>query len=206
MALNFPINPTVGTTYTSNGIVYQWDGLRWIIQATPTIAISRGGTGATSAAEALNNLGGQALLVSGTNLKTVNSNSILGSGNIAVGDVTLSGTQTLTNKTITLVAGYETSVSMSANDINLAEGNYFTKTISTATTFTVSNVPASGTVGAFILRITNGGSAVVTWWSGIKWAGGLQPSLTVTGTDNLGFYTNDGGITWQGLVLSKDNR
>jgi hypothetical protein len=43
----------------------------------------------------------QNALVSGTNIKTVNSSSLLGSGDLAVGDVTLSGTQTLTNKTIT---------------------------------------------------------------------------------------------------------
>lgn len=42
----------------------------------------------------------QAPLVSGTNIKTVNGITLLGSGNIAVGDVTLTGTQTLTSKTI----------------------------------------------------------------------------------------------------------
>jgi hypothetical protein len=43
----------------------------------------------------------QATLVSGTNIKTINSTSLLGSGNIVTGDVTLTGTQTLTNKTLT---------------------------------------------------------------------------------------------------------
>ena len=43
----------------------------------------------------------QATLVSGTNIKTINSTSLLGSGDIATGDVTLNGTQTLTNKTLT---------------------------------------------------------------------------------------------------------
>ena len=45
--------------------------------------------------------GVQPTLISGTNLKTVNSSSLLGSGNLAVGDVTLAGEQTLTNKTLT---------------------------------------------------------------------------------------------------------
>lgn len=42
----------------------------------------------------------QPTLVSGTNVKTVNSTSLLGSGNVDVGDVTLTGTQTLANKTL----------------------------------------------------------------------------------------------------------
>jgi hypothetical protein len=49
-----------------------------------TLAIASGGTGATSAATALTNLGAQATLVSATNIKTVNGNSLLGAGNIAV--------------------------------------------------------------------------------------------------------------------------
>jgi len=39
-------------------------------------------------------------LVSGTTIKTVNGVSVLGSGDLVTGDVTLAGTQTLTNKTI----------------------------------------------------------------------------------------------------------
>lgn len=122
------------------------------------------------------------------------------------GDVTLGGTQTLTNKTITLVAGFETKVAVGANNINLATGNFFTKTISGATTLTVSNVPSTGTTASFILELTNGGSATVTWWTGVKWAGGTAPTLTAAGVDILGFYTHDGGTTWNGLLLAKDIR
>ncbi len=42
----------------------------------------------------------QDTLVSGSNIKTINSTSLLGSGNIDTGDVTLTGVQTLTNKTM----------------------------------------------------------------------------------------------------------
>lgn len=38
----------------------------------------------------------------------------------------------------------ETKIAMAANNIDLATGIYFTKTISTATTLTVSNVYNSG--------------------------------------------------------------
>ena len=98
----------------------------------------------------------------------------------------------------------EAKVSMGANDVNLNSGNFFTKTISGATTFTVSNVPSTGTAASFILDLTNGGAGTITWWSGVKWAGGTAPTLTASGRDSLGFFTHDGGTTWSGLVLGKD--
>lgn len=89
-------------------------------------------------------------------------------------------------------------------NIDTSIAGVFTKTISGSTTFTVSNVAASGTVTAFMLDLTNGGSAAVTWWSGMKWAGGVAPTLTVSGRDLLGFVTHDGGTTWSGIVMGLD--
>lgn len=111
-------------------------------------------------------------------------------------------TQTLSAKTITGLR--ETRVAMGANDVDISAGNYFTKTISGTTTFTVSNVPTSGTAASFILDLTNGGSATINWWSGVKWASGTAPTLTAAGRDVLGFFTHDGGTTWTGLLLAKD--
>jgi hypothetical protein len=118
------------------------------------------------------------------------------------GDVTQTGTQTLTNKTITGLL--ETRNVISASNINLSAGNYFTRTISGATTFTVSNVPAAGTAASFILDLTNGGSATITWWSNVRWANGTAPTLTAAGRDVLGFYTHDAGANWTGLLLGRD--
>jgi hypothetical protein len=98
----------------------------------------------------------------------------------------------------------EARVTMGASDIDVRSGNYFTRTISGATTLTVSNVPASGTAASFILDLTNGGSAVITWWANVKWAGGISPALTAAGRDVLGFFTHDAGNTWSGLLLAKD--
>lgn len=98
----------------------------------------------------------------------------------------------------------EARVAIAASTIDLALGNWFTRTISGATTFTITNVPAAGTTAAFVLDLTNGGSATVTWWSGVKWAGGTAPTLTSSGRDVLGFFTHDGGTTWTGLLLGKD--
>jgi len=95
----------------------------------------------------------------------------------------------------------ETKVAMGANDIDLSAGNYFTKTISGATTLTVSNVASSGSVSAFVLELTNGGSAAVTFFSGVTWAAATPPTLTAAGVDTLAFFTTDGGTTWRGFVL-----
>lgn len=136
--------------------------------------------------------------------------------NTAVTDadlVSTSGTETLSNKTLNapiLTGVKETKVAMAASDINLASGNYFTKTISATTTFTVSTVPDAGTVACFILDLTNGASAIINWSTSfggsnlIKWVSGSAPSLTASGRDVLGFFTHDGGTTWSGFLLGKD--
>lgn len=111
---------------------------------------------------------------------------------------------TLTGLTVFGAAQQDTKVALAASNIDLYTGNLFTKTISGATTFTVSNTPTTGTVASFLLDLTNGASAAITWWAGVKWAGGVAPTLTAAGRDVLGFFTHDAGTTWTGLVLSKD--
>ena len=93
---------------------------------------------------------------------------------------------------------------MAANNIDLLLGNLFTKTISGATTLTVSNVPTTGTVGYIILELTNAGSATVTWFSGVKWEGGTAPTLTAAGKDIISMYTHDDGTTWNVNSIKKD--
>ena len=176
-----------------SNVMKAWTGSTWLVNYVPSTGfLTTSDIGTTV----------QANLTSGTNIKTINSTSLLGSGDITTGDVTLTGTQTLTNKTIT---GFkETSTASSSNNFNLANANYFTHTVSGATTFTVSNTATSGSVSTLILNLTNGGSATITWWSGMKWAAGTAPTLTSAGRDVLGFFTYDGGTTWSGLVLAKD--
>jgi hypothetical protein len=100
----------------------------------------------------------------------------------------------------------EKYAAVGASNIDCALASVYSRTISGATTFTVSNVAAAGSVSSFILELTNGGSATVTWWAGVKWAGGTPPTLTAAGLDILGFYTRDGGTTWRGSVLAKDSK
>ena len=125
--------------------------------------------------------------------------------------MTLAGTDDAVLKSGSIMTGAitalrETKVAMGANDIDLSAGNLFTKTISGATTLTVSNWLASGNANSFILELTNGGSAVITWFAGVKWASGTAPTLTASGVDILGFYSHDGGTTVRGMVLSKDSK
>lgn len=105
--------------------------------------------------------------------------------------------------TLKTTALYETKIAMAANNIDVSTGNLFTKTISGATTFTINNVPASGTAVSFILDLTNGGSSTITWWSSIKWANNTAPTLSTSSRDILGFFSYDGGTTWAGLLISK---
>jgi hypothetical protein len=171
-------------------------------------------TGSVTTTASANPTTGQFLIATGTSTATWQTlavsltsqvSGVLPTANGGTGTTTSSGTGSNVLSTSPTITGLkETNVTMAANDINLSSGNYFTKTISTATTLTVSNVPDTGTVGSFILNLTNGGAAAITWWSGMKWAAGTPPTLTASGRDSLGFYTYDGGTTWTGLVLSKD--
>ena len=67
-----------------------WGDEDGVVTATGALPVNYGGTGAANAAAARTNLGAQETLVSGTNIKTINNQSLLGSGNIAIsGGVTV---------------------------------------------------------------------------------------------------------------------
>ena len=85
--------------------------------------------------------------------------------------------------------------------IDLATGNYFTKTISGNSTFTFTNAPSSGTVGSFTLELTHS-SGTVTWPSSVKWPADTAPTLTTGKTHLLMFVTDDGGTRYRGAALA----
>jgi len=103
-------------------------------------------------------------------------------------------------------AQVEAYLAIVASDINCALAQVFSKTVSSVVTFTFSNPAVAGKVSRITLELTNGGAFIPVWPTSVKWASGAPPSFTVSGTDILEFYTRDGGITWRGSVLSKDNR
>lgn len=184
---------TLSVDYSSlNGTVPTWNQNTTgnAANVTGTIAVANGGTGVSTFTAGL-------LKAEGTN----NFITVSAPVGALVGTTDI---QTLTNKTITAIAAYETKIAMAANTIDLSLGNCFSKTISATTTFTVSNTPAEGTAVVIILDLTNGGAFTLTWWSGVKWIGATVPTLTAAGRDMLGFITHDGGVTWSGIVLAKD--
>ena len=89
---------------------------------------------------------------------------------------------------------------MGANDVDCSAGNYFTKTITGATTFTFSNVP-TGVVYAFSMEVTLNGSNAITWPSSVKWNADTAPALTDGKTQLFMFLTDDGGTRFRGSAL-----
>ena len=107
----------------------------------------------------------------------------------------LSQVKSLVNKPVKSAVG--------ALDIDLSLGTFFTKTITGASTLTVSNVATAGLVNNFVLELTNAGSNV-TFGFAPKWQNGVLPSLTTSGRDVLFFYSHDAGTTWTGVLLARD--
>lgn len=94
------------------------------------------------------------------------------------------------------------SVGGGTQDIDLDSGRAVSATIDTSTTtFTFSNPRATGNEDIFTLRLTNGGSQTVNWPASVEWVGGVAPTLTTSGVDELVFKTIDGGTTWVGSAL-----
>ena len=94
----------------------------------------------------------------------------------------------------------QTAEAVSALDIDLSTGNYFTKTISGNSTFTFSNPPTSGTVGSFTLELTHS-SGTVAWPSSVKFFKDTAPTLTTGKTHLFYFVTDDGGTRYRGAAL-----
>ena len=91
-------------------------------------------------------------------------------------------------------------------DINLTLGNFVSATVAGATTWTFSNPIAGSAVTGFILELTNGGSAALTWPASVKWPGGTVPTFTAAGIDVLTFFTDDGGTTYRGVLSMLDSK
>ena len=181
---------------------------------------------------------------SGANLTGTPASSIIGTPDIAVGNVNSTGIATFTTGNFTgnvsiggtltyddvtnidsvglitarnginVIAGISTFgagtkvtgsqtaniTAMGANDVDCSAGNYFTKTITGATTFTFSNVP-SGVVYAFTMEVTCNGSNAITWPAAVKWPADTAPTITDAKSQLFIFVTDDGGTRFRGSSL-----
>ena len=134
---------------------------------------------------------------------TVSISALAGAGSTAAtGSAnTFTAVQTL-NAGLVVDGPYkQTAEAVSALDIDLATGNYFTKTINGNSTFTFSNPPASGTVASFTLELTHT-SGTVSWPSSVKWPADTAPTLTAGKTHLFMFVTDDGGTRYRGAALA----
>lgn len=93
----------------------------------------------------------------------------------------------------------QTITAVAATAIDCSLGNYFTKTISSNTTFTFTNVPGSRAY-SFTLELTHTGGTV-TWPTEVKWPSDTAPTLATGKTHLFMFVTDDGGTRWRGAAL-----
>ena len=88
--------------------------------------------------------------------------------------------------------------------LDLTTGNSFVTTLTeNITTVTISNPPATGNYGQFVIKIIQdgaGGAFTVTWPASVKWSGGTAPVITTSNgaIDEVTLRTIDAGTEWRG--------
>ena len=139
--------------------------------------------------------------VTGTTVTGTTANFVTVSGTTVTGNTGSFGTVTATG--VSLNGPFEqASEAVAALDVDCSTGNYFTKSISSNSTFTFSSIPTSGTVYSFTLEVdVTGTSTAITWPASVEWPDDTAPSLTDTKTHLFMFVTNNNGTTWRGAAL-----
>jgi len=182
----------------------------------PTVPITKGGTGLTSAGSANQalrmNSGGSALEFGTLPLAGGGTGSTsLAGANIAALNATNNFADNIIQRSLLKDTG-EVRVALGdlgggTDDIDLSLGNVFSATVSTGTqTLTFSNPSPSGNACTFMLILTNGGSQTVNFPGSVDFPGGTAPTLTAAGVDILVFTTIDGGTIYHGLAASTDSK
>ena len=105
------------------------------------------------------------------------------------------------------------SISGTTLTVDMSTGNYFEASLATASgniaTFTITNPPASGSVGSFVIKITQGGTARSFNWATMSGARPVWESIPVIPTeanaqDVYTFTTYDGGTIWYGSNIGTE--
>jgi hypothetical protein len=163
--------------------------------------------GATVGAEADGTLmrGAYAIRRNGSNL-FIDANSSTGTITSArIGDVSLDGSEVLTNKTLTnpTINNYTEGVvaigdSGTSKTIALTLGTFQTVTLTGSCTFTMPTATAGK---SFILKVLSGAGGFTATFTGVKWPGNIAPVITATAGryDLLSFIAD--GTAWSGSAI-----
>ena len=223
--LDFTFTPSTNTLRVAN-IVGSLSGNA--TNVTGTVAIANGGTGATNASTALSNLG--AYPASNPNGYTSNTGTVTSitagtgltggtittSGTIAIDSTvaTLTGTQTLTNKTLTSPVLTTASTSGAFTFGGAIDETVFAVTGTTPAlspsngtiqTWTLSgnSTPTAGTWNdceSLTLMVLDGTAYTITWTSvSVTWVGGTAPILD-TAKQNVIELWKVGGVVYGAIV------
>lgn len=85
---------------------------------------------------------------------------------------------------------------VSALDIDWNAGDHHTKTLSANTTFTFSNLPASGKSKIITVRVQNTASNYTVTWPTVVWAGGSAPTQTVGAKSDIYTFLAEGSTVY----------
>lgn len=169
----------------------------------------------------------QATLVSGTNIKSVNGTTLLGSGDLEVAGLagnTFTGAQVYSDQLVSRAMHKDCGLTVvdkgnsgtSTQTYDYTAGSVQTSTATGNHTIAFSNFPPTGNLGMLHVILTNGGAYTITWPT-ITWiepdgttttsistylaANTGRTSLKSSGVDQFAFWSRDAGTTVYGKLI-----
>lgn len=142
---------------------------------------------------------------SGTAILKANSGGALANATAGTDYVSPTGTETLTNKTLTnpTINNYTEGVVAIGNTgtsqtLSLTNGTVQTATLTGNCTFTMPTATAGK---SFLLFLATGAGGFTGTFTGVKWTGGTAPTITTTASKvDILTFTSD-GTSWYGTAV-----